>query len=62
MTPIMTDAGFDFSDNLPLVRDALVEWLRQQGGYMHAMEFSSADAPRWNVADEIPESCALGTH
>lgn len=62
MAPIMPADGFGSSEEyLPLTRDVLVDWFRLQGGYMHAMQFSSTDEPRWNLAADIPLSCTLAT-
>jgi 2',3'-cyclic-nucleotide 2'-phosphodiesterase (5'-nucleotidase family) len=51
LTPVMPDEGFDISYSSPLLRDTLADWFRQQQ--------TALDNRRWNLPDEIPESCQL---
>lgn len=59
LTPIIPAGGIKFGEDQALTRDALVEWFRLQDGFLHADQYLSTDAPRWNLPDALPESCAL---
>jgi hypothetical protein len=59
LTPIIPDDGFAMDYSRPLVRDALVEWFRSQGGTLDPSSYQSTDSPRWNVPDPLPATCSL---
>ena len=59
MTPAAPAGGFVFTDDLPRTRDNLVAWFRAQESPMNAAKFLSTDDPRWNLPDDLPESCTL---
>jgi hypothetical protein len=59
MTPAAPTGGFVFTDDLPRTRDNLVSWFRTQESPMNAANFRSDDKPRWNLSDDLPESCTL---
>lgn len=59
LTPVTPDGGFEIPHGTPLVRDTLVQWFRDRGGRINAAEFLDASEPRWNLPDELPESCVL---
>lgn len=52
LQPAMPTGGFTFDDDLPLVRDVLVNWFRGRGS-LRADDFLTGDAPKWRV----PTSC-----
>ena len=58
LSPIIPDHGFQLGDELPLVRDALLDWFKARGFALYADEFRSDEA-RWNITNDLPESCAL---
>jgi 5'-nucleotidase len=59
LTPIIPDDGFTMDYSRPLVRDALVEWFRSQGGTLNPEDFVTTASPKWNLPESLPESCAL---
>lgn len=56
LTPAMPAAGFEYDDDLPLARDALVAWLSDRGS-LSAEDFDSGERPKWRVPPELPENC-----
>jgi 5'-nucleotidase len=59
LTPVMPEDGFPTADNAPLVREAIVDWMRSHGGALNADSFSDADNPKWNLPQTIPADCAI---
>jgi len=59
LNPAMPEGGFVLTNNLPMVRDSLVQWFRTQGGRLHAEQFLDEDNPRWNLPDPLPAECSL---
>lgn len=58
MTPGTPPGGLEVSYDLPLTRDVLVRWLQERGGRLHPDDWRSDGAPRWNLPDGFPRSCA----
>ena len=58
LTPIIPEDGFPIANDMPLVREAIADWLRQRGGSLSAATFSDASNPKWNVADSILDGCS----
>jgi 5'-nucleotidase len=58
-TTIIPEDGFPIANDLPLMREAIADWMRQHGGSLNADSFSDADSPKWNIADPVPAACTL---
>ena len=61
LTPAIPEGGFEMPRETLLVRDTLVEWFRNRGGSMNAVEFRDPDNLRWNLPDPLPDDCAFST-
>ena len=59
LTPIIPPGGFELRFDLPRTRDALVDWLRARGGKLDPANWRSDDAPKWNLAEQVPAGCEL---
>lgn len=59
LTPVMPEGGFEIQRNMPLVREVLADWFRNQQGPLRADQFLDQTNKRWNLPDPIPASCAL---
>ena len=59
LTPITPHGGFEFSNDLPLVRDVLVRWFSEQDGPLRAEQFLGPENRRWNIPDPLPAACAF---
>lgn len=59
LTPVIPEAGFPFSDDTPLIREVIANWMRQRGGNLSADTFLDTDNPKWHVPDSIAEDCPL---
>jgi len=59
LIPGMPDDGYQFSNDLPLVRDSLVAWFRMHDGQIHAEQYLNPENPRWNLPDPLPAECLL---
>ncbi len=59
LIPGMPEGGYQFSNDLPLVRDSLVEWFRMHDGQIHAEQYLNPENPRWNLPDPLPAECSL---
>ncbi|MBT8087702.1 MAG: bifunctional metallophosphatase/5'-nucleotidase [Gammaproteobacteria bacterium] len=57
LTPVIPADGFPIDERMPLVRNVLVDWFRQQSSPLHLDDFRSDDNPRWSLPDSFPESC-----
>ncbi|MDH3620132.1 MAG: bifunctional metallophosphatase/5'-nucleotidase [Gammaproteobacteria bacterium] len=57
LTPAFRDGDFELRYDMPLARDALVDWFRAGPDTLAPEDFRSHAAPKWNVPDIIPESC-----
>ena len=51
LTPIIPEDGFPIDTDMPLVREAIADWMRQRGGSLDAATFSDADSPVWNISE-----------
>ena len=58
-TTIMPEDGFTIANDLPLIREVIVNWMRRHGGNLNADSFSDSDSPKWNVPNPIPAACSL---
>lgn len=59
LTPAIPEGGFELSFDMPLTRDALIQWFRARPGSMNPADFSTRDQPKWNLPDQIPATCQL---
>lgn len=59
LTPVIPRGGFEIDYSRPLTRDVLVEWFRGQGGTLNPDDFVTTSRPKWNLPEELPQSCAL---
>jgi 5'-nucleotidase len=57
LTPVIPEGGFDVDDGMPLTRDVLLRWFRGATDTLNSEDFLTADRPKWNVPDSLPESC-----
>jgi hypothetical protein len=55
----MPEGGFQYSNDLPLVRDTLVDWFRMHDDQIRAEQFLKPENPRWNLPDPLPAECSL---
>ena len=46
---IIPDDGFPIDTDMPLVREAIAEWLRTRGGSLDDTTYSDAASPVWNI-------------
>ena len=58
-TTIMPEGGYELQRNAPLVRDAIVTFLRERGGSISVSDFSSEDDPKWTLPDNLDTECRL---
>lgn len=59
LTPVLPDGGFEFSTDLPMVRDVLVSWFGEQHGPLRAEQFLGPESQRWNIPDPLPAECVF---
>ncbi len=59
LTPAIPEGGFELRYDMPLTRDALVDWFRAGPDTLAPEDFRTHDAPKWNLPDIIPGSCRL---
>jgi hypothetical protein len=59
LTPAIPAGGFELRYDMPLTRDALVEWFSEQGDTLSPADFATHAMPKWTVPDIIPASCTL---
>jgi len=59
LDPGMPDGGYQFSTDLPAIRDTLVQWFRMQDGQLRAEQFLDEKNLRWNLPDPLAADCAL---
>jgi 2',3'-cyclic-nucleotide 2'-phosphodiesterase (5'-nucleotidase family) len=59
LEPGEPDGGYQFSTDLPSIRDTLVQWFRRQDGQLHGERFLDEQDRRWNLPDPLPANCAL---
>ena len=56
---IIPEDGFPIDMNQPMVREVVVDWMRQYDGNLNADSFSDADNPKWNIPEPLPTTCSL---
>ena len=59
LTPVMPDSGFDYVQDPRYIRDVIADWFRRHRGALHAGQYDSADARRWNLPESLPATCKL---
>lgn len=59
LTPVMPPGGFDYETDPRLARDVIADWLRSLGGTISAIDFASPEGRRWQLPDDLPETCSL---
>ena len=59
LTPAIPAGGFELRYDMPLTRDALVEWFSGQGDTLSPADFATHAMPKWTVPDIIPSNCQL---
>lgn len=57
LTPAIPEGGFALRYDMPLTRDALVDWFRAGPETLAPDDFRTHDAPKWNVPDALPANC-----
>ena len=57
LTPAFRGESFELRYDMPLARDALVNWFRAGPDTLAPEDFRSHDAPKWNVPDPLPATC-----
>ena len=58
LTPAIPPGGFAIDDSLPLTRDVLVDWFREQRR-LRAEDFLRDGNPNWRGDRDVPSSCRL---
>ena len=56
---VMPEGGYELQLDAPLVRDATIDWLQQQGGSLSESDFSSDDNPKWRLPANLDSECRL---
>lgn len=62
LTSVIPEEGFPvgpIDDRLPLMREAIADWMRRRGGSLNADSFSDAGNPKWNIPGPLPADCTL---
>jgi hypothetical protein len=59
LDPGQPDGGYQYSNDLPLIRDTLVQWFRMHDSQLHAEQFLDEENRRWNLPDPLPAACSL---
>ncbi|MDH3534030.1 MAG: 5'-nucleotidase C-terminal domain-containing protein, partial [Gammaproteobacteria bacterium] len=59
LTPAMPDGGFALDDDPRLIREIIVDWLRNRGGRLHPQQFQDQAGRRWNLPESLPATCTL---
>jgi 5'-nucleotidase len=59
LTPAMPPEGFHIEFEGPLVRDVIVDWMRNRGGRLSEEQFIDESRPRWNLPQPAPLICEL---
>jgi len=57
LTPVMPADGFEFSAELPMIREVLVNWFGNRGGQIQADQFLREDNQRWHLPEPLPQTC-----
>jgi 5'-nucleotidase len=56
--PIMPPQGFTYSDDEPVARDLVADWLRRRGGTIREGELVDLERPRWSYPGSLPVRCS----
>jgi 2',3'-cyclic-nucleotide 2'-phosphodiesterase (5'-nucleotidase family) len=59
LTPVMPVDGFEIDYEGPLVRDAIVDWMKGRDTDLSEDQFNSESHPRWNLPRPAPVRCEL---
>ena len=59
LAPLIPPGGLALQFDQPLMRDVVVDWLRQRPGEIRRADWRSDDAPKWTPPDIIPGECEL---
>jgi 5'-nucleotidase len=57
LTPVMPKGGFPVTQDLPIFRDVVAEWLEDHGGRLRADQFIDTAQPRWQYPGQLPVAC-----
>jgi 2',3'-cyclic-nucleotide 2'-phosphodiesterase (5'-nucleotidase family) len=57
LTPAIPDSGFELRYDMPLTRDALVDWFRAGPDTLSPEDFQTHHAPQWNLPDAASTNC-----
>jgi hypothetical protein len=57
LVPATPAGGFPVADDLPMVRDVLVDWFAEKGGRMDANQYLGPENLRWQLPDPLPQAC-----
>jgi 5'-nucleotidase len=59
LMPIMPADGFEYSTDLPMIRDVLVDWFTKVGQQDGTRQVVDLETPRWMLPDSLPAECSL---
>jgi 5'-nucleotidase len=59
LTPAISAEGFPIEFEGPLVRDVIVDWMKNRGGRLSEDQFIDESRPRWNLPRPAPVNCEL---
>jgi len=59
LMPIMPDEGFEYTTDLPMIRDVLVDWFTKVGQQDGTRQVVDLKTPRWMLPDSLPAECSL---
>ena len=59
LVPVMPADGFDYSSDLPMIRDVLVEWFTKAGRQDGTLSGLDLENPRWLLPETLPATCSL---
>jgi 5'-nucleotidase len=57
-TPVIPEEGFPIAGSTRLVRETIVNWMRERGGNLSVDSFSDTDNPKWNIPESVMMRCA----
>lgn len=57
LTPAFRGEDFEIRYDMPLTREALVDWFRAGPEHLAPADFVSSSAPKWNLPDPMPDTC-----
>lgn len=56
---VMPPDGYDLSGDAPLLRDVIIQSLKNRGGSINAEDFLGDDTPGWTLPGQLNRSCRL---